>query len=107
MSDNAELPRLRREMDELFDRMDARFERIDTMLTECCAAINLLIEQRPQRDAATAETPDDPWERAGATQRVAVDIAAVVAHACEGDLDDETILAQLQDAADALRERLT
>ncbi len=47
------------------------------------------------------------WERAGAAQHVADEIAAVVALAHEMGLDDETILAQLQDVADALREGLT
>jgi hypothetical protein len=37
MNDTGELPRLRREMAELFDRMDARFERIDRCSP--CAAL--------------------------------------------------------------------
>lgn len=61
---------------------------------------------------------EDPWEQAArrtdedtraeeAAQRVAEEIAAVVAHARDAGIDDETIMTQLQDATDALREGLT
>ena len=64
MSDLEEFSRLHREMDELFDRMNARFDRIDKMLTECSAAINVLIERNKAQ--AEHEPRDDQWERAAA-----------------------------------------
>jgi hypothetical protein len=65
----------------------------------------------------TTDIPDDPWEQAArridqdahaeAAQRIAEEIAEVVIRTREAGVVDETILAQLQDAADALREGLT
>ncbi len=49
----------------------------------------------------------DPWELAGAAQHLTDEITTLVARASETGIDDEMILAQLQDAADALREGLT
>jgi hypothetical protein len=57
--------------------------------------------------SARDEGLTDPWERAAAVQRLIDAIAEVVALARECGVDDETVLARLQDAADALREGLT
>lgn len=54
-----------------------------------------------------SDSPDDPWEQAWSAQHLADEIAALVARAREAGIDDETVLAHLQEAADALREGLT
>jgi hypothetical protein len=48
MTEIDELPRLRRELDELSGRMNARCDHVDTMLTECSAAINIMGGHRRQ-----------------------------------------------------------
>lgn len=54
-----------------------------------------------------SDTIGDPWECAAATQQLTDAIATVVGWAREAGIDDETILAHLQDVADALREGLS
>lgn len=63
-----ELARIHRELDEIFDRMNARFDRIDKTLEECCAAINLMIESTKtlkgalSRDARSPMSPERAHE---------------------------------------------
>jgi hypothetical protein len=55
----------------------------------------------PPVEEASSDSPKDPWERAGPVQNHSDWTAGFVACAREAGIDDETILAHLQDAADA------
>lgn len=62
---------------------------------------------RPATPRGMSDSPDDPWEQAWSAQHLADEIAALVARAREAGIDDETVLARLQEAANTLREGLT